>query len=311
MEGRPAEQGRCVIVEQRGNESIDILPSEYNARSKIHEYGGGACNASPDGSLIFADANTSGVFRLKSAYDAQPIINASEQFRYADFDVHPLKTNLILAVQEDHSGKTVENRVALINADNKSVTIICQGADFYCAPRFNHDGTKICWVQWNHPDMPWTGSELYVADWNGVGPLNVKHIAGKAVGEAVGQPRWHEDGTLFFTSDKTGFAQLYRLDSSSLEILPLVLPGWEEADIASKQVLSGLGKYVSDSWTRKSLTGPQQFVHYLDSYPTCSRIYEECYRWIVTGRSPNFESSRAPTWPGRHSYELHSQNLQH
>jgi hypothetical protein len=135
VEGRPAEKGRCCIVEQRGTESIDILPSEYNARSKVHEYGGGACIASPDGSLIFADASTSGVFRLKSVDDVQPIVNASAEFRYADFDVHPLQTNLILAVQEDHSGPTVENRVALINSDTKSVKVVCQGADFYSAKK--------------------------------------------------------------------------------------------------------------------------------------------------------------------------------
>jgi hypothetical protein len=66
--------------------------------------------------------------------------------------------------------------------------------------------------------------------------------AGKAAVEGVGQPKWHEDGTLFFTSDRTGFAQLYRLNYSSLEVLPLVLPGWEEADIACKRVFSALGK---------------------------------------------------------------------
>ncbi|KAJ5662368.1 uncharacterized protein N7477_009984 [Penicillium maclennaniae] len=241
VEGRPAEKGRCVIVEQRGTESTDILPSEYSAQSKVHEYGGGACTFSPDGSLIFTDANTSGVFRLKAADDVQRIITASEQLRYADFDVHPLRTNLILAVQEDHSGSSVVNTTALINSDDKSVTSVCQGADFYSAPRFNHDGTKICWIQWNHPDMPWTGSELYIADWNAVGLMNAKHIAGKAAVEGVGQPKWHEDGTLFFTSDRTGFAQLYRLNPSSLEVLPLVLPGWEEAEIACKRVFSALG----------------------------------------------------------------------
>ncbi|KAJ5191726.1 uncharacterized protein N7498_010711 [Penicillium cinerascens] len=237
----PAEKGRCAIVEQRGTESIDILPLEYTARSKVHEYGGGACTVSPDGSLIFTDANTNGVFYLKAANDVQPIITASEQFRYADFDVHPLQTNLILAVQEAHSGNSVTNTVALINSDDKSVTNICQGADFYSTPRFNHDGTKICWVQWSHPDMPWTGSELHIADWDAAGPTNAKHIAGKAAVEGVGQPKWHEDGSLFFTTDRTGFAQLYRLNPLSLEVQQLVLPGWEEADIACKRVFSALG----------------------------------------------------------------------
>lgn len=231
-------------MEQRGTESIDILPSECNARSKVYEYGGGACTASPDGSLVFTDFSTNGVFRLKSIDDVQPVINASEKLRYAAFDVHPHHMNLILAVQEDHSGETVENRIALINSDDKTVKIVCQGADFYCAPKFNHDATKVCWTQWNHPDMPWTGSDLYVADWVNGAVTNAKHIAGKAGQEGVGQPKWHEDGTLFFTSDRTGFAQLYRAKSPSLEVKPLVLPGWEEADISQKTVFLVLGKYV-------------------------------------------------------------------
>jgi Tol biopolymer transport system component len=212
----------------------------------VYETGGGACSASPDGSLLFSDFSTNGVFRLKSVDDVQPIVDASEKLRYADFDVHPLYTNLILAVQEEHSGNTVENRVALINANDKSVKIVCQGADFYSAPKFNHDGTKICWIQWNHPDMPWTGSDLYIADWKNEAVSNAKHIAGKAGLESVGQPKWHEDGTLFFSSDRTGFAQLYRLNSASLEVRQLLLPGWEEADLTQKQVFSVLGKYVSN-----------------------------------------------------------------
>lgn len=234
-------------MEQRGTQSIDILPSKYNARSKVHEYGGGACIASPDGSLLFSDFSTNGVFRLKPTDDVNPIVDASEKFRYADFDVHPHHTNLILAVQEEHSGDTVENRVALINADDKSVKIVCQGADFYCAPKFNPDGTKICWIQWNHPDMPWTGSNLNVADWKNGSVENIKHVAGKAGVEGVGQPKWHEDGALFFSSDRTGFTQLYRLDSASFEVRRLVLPGWEEADLTQKQVFSVLGKYASIS----------------------------------------------------------------
>jgi Tol biopolymer transport system component len=230
-------------VEQQGTESINILPSGYDARSKVYEYGGGACIASPDGSLIFTDANTSGVFRLRGA-EVQPIIDASPQFRYADFDVYPLNASLILAVQEDHSNDTpeaVENRIVLINSDDKSVEVVCQGADFYNAPRFSPDGTRISWMQWNHPDMPWTGSELYVGDWKDQTVQNAKSIAGKARVEGVGQPKWHEDGFLFFTSDRTGFSQLYRFQPSTKETVPLALKGWESADIAQNVPLFVLG----------------------------------------------------------------------
>lgn len=244
VEGRPAEKGRCCIVEQRGTESTDILPSKYNARTKVHEYGGGACLASPDGSLLFSDFNTNGVFRLKSVDDVQPVVTASEKLRYADFDVHPVYHNLVLAVQEDHTGTIVENRIVVINTDDKSVKVVCQGADFYCAPKFNQEGRRICWIQWNHPDMPFTGSELYVADWDNGAVANAKHIAGRAKVEGVGQPKWHEDGTLFFLSDRTGFTQIYRLTLDSLETRPLIIPGWEDADLGQKQPFAVLGKYV-------------------------------------------------------------------
>lgn len=242
VEGRPVEKGRCCIVEQRGTEWVDILPLNYNARSRVHEYGGGAVSTSPDGSMIFSDYSTNGVFRLKSADEVQPVVRASSKLRYADFDVHPLDTNMILAVQEDHSDDAVENRIVLINSNDQSAKVVCQGADFYCAPRFNHDGTKLCWIQWNHPDMPWNGSDLFVANWESGVAVNAQHIAGKSSVESVGQPKWHEDGTLFFSSDRTGFTQLYRLDATSLEVHPLVLPGWTDADLTPVQVL---GKYVS------------------------------------------------------------------
>ena len=111
--------------------------------------------------------------------------------------------------------------------------------------------------------MPWTGSELYVADFKDDAIANPKHVAGKARVEGVAQPKWHEDGTLFFTSDRTGFAQLYRLNFTSFEVLPLVLSGWEEAEIASKRVSSALGKYASSTSTREPANKYDLVTHIL------------------------------------------------
>lgn len=206
----------------------------------MHEYGGAAAAAGADGSLIFSDSKTNGVFRFKTGNEIEAVVDASKDLRYGDFDVHPVKTNLVLAIQEDHTSKNVENRLVLIDSTDKSVTIIIEGADFYIYPRFNHDGTKISWVQWNHPDMSWTGSELYVAEWNGENIGNVKLIAGKPRIESTSQPRWHEDGTLFFAADRTGFSQLYRLDVGSAEARQIVLDGFEDADIAMRKALMGV-----------------------------------------------------------------------
>jgi Tol biopolymer transport system component len=133
------------------------------------------------------------------------------------------------------------NRVVLINSDSKSFETVASGADFYGHPRFSHDGKWISWVQWVHPDMPWTGSELYVAEWKNGKIGKSSHVAGKARTEAVGQPTWHSYGGLMFSSDKTGFHQLYIYDPTSSETRQVPVKGYENADL-SISGYSGLGR---------------------------------------------------------------------
>jgi hypothetical protein len=144
---------------------------------------------------------------------------------------------LILAIQEDHSGDTVKCVVVVINAENKSVETIVQGAHFFANPRFNCDGTKICWMQWEHPDLPWLGSELYVADWIDGKPENAISVSGESGTQSISRPQWHEDGSLFFASDRTGFAQLYRFDHKSSHAPSIILEGFQDADIATKNAM--------------------------------------------------------------------------
>jgi hypothetical protein len=159
IEGRPAENGRCCIVEYLGSETRDILPEGYNARSRIHEYGGGAFAIGPNGTLIFTDWETNGIFALSpSSGDPKPLIHAKSHLCFADFSVHPIHEQWILAVQEDRSLSPIQNSIVAIEATTKETFIVTQGADFYSHPRFNHDGTEICWTQWSHPDMAWNGT---------------------------------------------------------------------------------------------------------------------------------------------------------
>jgi hypothetical protein len=185
-----------------------------------------------DGNLIFTDANTKGVFRLKSADDIQPIVDADEDVRYADFDVHPKDPRWVLAVQEVHKNDQVDNNIVVINTDSKAVKIICEGADFYSHPKFSYDGKWIAWIQWKHPDMPWTGSELYVAAWEHGNIGKAKYVAGKPGTESISQPKWHSYGGLIFASDKTGFKQLYLLDVESAQVRKIETKGFEDASFS-------------------------------------------------------------------------------
>jgi hypothetical protein len=233
-------------VQFKGNESTDILPPQYNASGKIHEYGGGAAAVSPDGNIIFTDSNTDGVFSLDPfSSEVTEIIKGDSKLRFGNFCSHPMDLDTILAVQEDHRGEEVINTVVVIDKKTKEARVVVHGADFYSHPKFSPDGKRISWVQWIHPDMPWTGSELYVADWKDGSVEDKKKIAGQARVESIVQPKWLFDGSLMFVSDRTGFWQLYRYEVESFKVEELVIEGFQNADLGAREIVLGLYVHVS------------------------------------------------------------------
>ncbi|KAL3426363.1 prolyl oligopeptidase [Phlyctema vagabunda] len=233
-EGRSAE-GRSTIVEYSTEGVREVLPTEYSAGSSIHEYGGGSLCVGSDGNVVFVNGRTQVVYSLiPSTKEVKPITEVNHSLRWADFDVHPRDTKWVLALRENHAVNPVENVLAVINADTKKNHVVAQGADFYKSARFSPDGKKVCWIQWNHPDMPWTGTELYVADWHDGRVSEPQYIAGKAIIEAIDEPVWGPDGTLFFISDRTKFLQLYRLDPGESEARKINLKGLESAEFSGR-----------------------------------------------------------------------------
>lgn len=144
----------------------DILPKQFNAMSTVHEYGGGSFAVSPNGNLIFTNHPTNEVFSLDpKCGKVTCTLPSTETLRFADFNVHPNMPRWVLAEQEDHTTNGVENFIVAIDASAGEVYVMAQGADFYQRPEFSTDGKQISWIQWNHPDMPWTGSELRITTW--------------------------------------------------------------------------------------------------------------------------------------------------
>lgn len=241
LEGRPAENGRSCIVEHSKTGSKDALPQDSNARSAVHEYGGGSFTVSQmDGTLVFTDWDTRGVFRCSPGSDGRKaIVDADPDIGYANFNVHPTNPDWILAVKEDHHSSVVQNSLVAINGATRKVQTIAEGADFYAHPQFSPDGLQVCWIQWNHPDMPWTGTVLYTASWHGHGaPLKaLTSIAGKAGVESVSQPRWGLDGSLLFACDQTGYWQLYQMKKVTHEVRAIKLKGLEDAEFAGPEWL--------------------------------------------------------------------------
>ena len=243
LESRPAEEGRCCIVEcsTDGQQHVDVLPKGYSARTGVHEYGGAAFAVGRSGEIVFADWATKGVYILKPGTgDCIAILDADPRVYYADFDIHPVDSGLILAVRENHQAKIVENSIVFIDASSRKVHTIAAGADFYSHPKFSPEGDKVCWLQWNHPDMPWTGSLLYVASWSEGAVGDAKVVAGEPGKESISQPRWLPDGSLLFASDRSGYYQLYHVGPGREDARHISLRGLSDVEFSGPEWMLGM-----------------------------------------------------------------------
>jgi dipeptidyl aminopeptidase/acylaminoacyl peptidase len=208
LAGRASEGGRITIMTCAG----ELTPAPFNVRTRVQEYGGGAYLAST-GRIWFVHIADGRI------YEGSAPLTAPGKMRFADF-VHDAQRNRLLSVREDHSGDGYPvNTLTAVSLQDGAETVIAGGADFYAAPRLSPDGTQLAWICWNHPRMPWQGSELWLADLGADGlPANARMIAG-GPDESVTQPEWSPDGVLHFVSDRTGWWNLYRLEAAGVRAL--------------------------------------------------------------------------------------------
>ena len=210
-ESRPDEGGRVAVLRRsRDGEVTEVLASPWNVRTSVHEYGGGAWWVR-DGVLWYADWATQQLHRI--APGGEPVALTPEPLvprglRYADGDVSP-DGSTILCVQECHAeGAEAVNTIVRLAAHEPSVPEpVVEGPDFVSSPRWRPDGAAWCWLEWEHPDMPWDATRLVVSD-----GVTRTVVAGgdRRAPEAICQAAWAPDGSLWFSSDRSGFWSLYR-----------------------------------------------------------------------------------------------------
>lgn len=237
IESRPAENGRNVIVKQAADGTIsDINPPPFNARTKVHEYGGGAYALAPD-QVIFTEFKDQNLLTVKAR--PQPLTNIAG-LRLADgvFDLHRRR---IVCVCEDHrkDPHEPENTLVGVDAATGTVATLVSGADFYSSPKLSPDGRHLAWLSWNHPDMPWDATELWVAGIDGNGDLTAPQKVAGGGAESIFQPEWSPRGVLYFVSDRSGWWNLWRWSGIAIET---VLPA--EAEFGRPQWTLGLSTYA-------------------------------------------------------------------
>ncbi|MGQ0732759.1 MAG: dipeptidyl-peptidase 5 [Acidobacteriota bacterium] len=233
VEGRASDAGRYVVVRRTPDGRIsDVTPTGFSVRTQVHEYGGAAYTVAR-GTIYFANFTDQGLYRVSGLGEPERL--TSDDRRYADCQVDAPRSRLI-CVREDHAAvgrpaaaagtpaargpradEPVNEIVAVSLAQGLTLDarvarekVLITGADFYASPALSPDGTRLAWLEWHHPNMPWDGTELWVAMVNVDGSLGVRTLVAGSATESIFQPSWSPDGLLYFVSDRTGWWNLYR-----------------------------------------------------------------------------------------------------
>jgi dipeptidyl aminopeptidase/acylaminoacyl peptidase len=221
IEARPDEGGRQVIVAATAGCRHE-LPAPWSARSRVHEYGGGAAIAIGDG-FVFTDFRSGGLCRFSPlAADAATVVQVlatHRDQRFADFAWDAVR-NRLLAVCERHAGGGVDNLLVAIDASGSLSTLV-DGHDFFAAPTLSADAARLAFLAWDHPHMPWDAATLYLAELTGddgrIRPGSVRRIAG-GDGSSCLQPSWHDD-VLLFVAERAGYWNLHAATASGARCL--------------------------------------------------------------------------------------------
>jgi dipeptidyl aminopeptidase/acylaminoacyl peptidase len=240
LELRPSEGGRsCLVRRKPDGATRDMTPQPFNARTRVHEYGGGDFVVH-QGTIYFSNFSDQRLYRQTPDADTEPqplTPESNAELRYADMILDANRRRLI-AVREDHTAGAHEpaNTIVAVRLDSNTTDttnaeppdpdttnagkpgggggqVLVSGYDFYSSPRLSPDGKHLAWLCWNHPNMPWDGTELWQGDIAEDGTISGARLIAGGRDESIFQPEWSPDGRLHFVSDKSGWWNLYRVGS--------------------------------------------------------------------------------------------------
>jgi len=266
VESRPKEGGRYVIVRRTPDgDCSSLTPQPFNVRTRVHEYGGGAYLVH-NGVMYFSNFSDQRLYQQTLGGPPRPLTSKEPMF-YADA-ILDQQRNRLLCIREDHTNSDQQPVNTVVSLPLGGATedqvgqILVKGHDFYSNPRVSPDGQFLTWMAWNHPNMPWDGTELWMAPVQPDGTLGqALHIAG-GPRDSIFQPDWSPDGNLYFISDRTGWWNLYRWIGGQIDALYPI-----DAEFGGAQWVFGLSTYCFDGANRIVCTYTQQgrgHIGYLD-----------------------------------------------
>lgn len=201
----PEQAGRTSVRTLRDGEIVDVLPAPWNARSRVHEYGGGSWVATDDGALVFVEKADQRVWMLQPGAVPEALTPSGTGMRFGGLSV---QRGRILAVRETHGESAVPAR-AIVAIDRGGVHEVVAGSDFVAHPALSPDGRHLAWIAWNHPDMAWDAAELRIGELEDGVVTSWTTVAGGTTSPL--QPTWISDDELIYADDPTGRWNLWRL----------------------------------------------------------------------------------------------------
>jgi len=214
-EARADQGGRQAVRRSVGGQVEDVLPAPWNARSRVHEYGGASWLGLADGGLVFAELTDQRLYLLPAGASAPSPLTPELAARYAD----PQQVGAeIWCVRERHDPDgTITRDICAVPLDGSAagepdrIRSVVAGSTFLANPRLSPDGRRLAWVAWDHPQMPWDGTELRVATLEADGTCGGWQTLLGSPTESVLQPEWIDSESLFAISDRSGWWNLYRV----------------------------------------------------------------------------------------------------
>ena len=234
----PDEGGRTTVIHSSGGEQTALLSAPWNARTRVHEYGGRsylpvprAALAGQDGEeaasapagyeLLFANYADQRLYLTSpdgqepAPLTPDPAGPGSAALRYADLVLSPSRTE-VWCVQERHDDGKVRRAIVAVPLDGSAadnadaIRILVDGFDFFAFPTPSPDGRWLAFICWNHPHMPWDGSELMVSPvQDGVAGKGRPLMGGQR--ESVLAPLWRDNSSLYVATDWPGWWNVYQV----------------------------------------------------------------------------------------------------
>lgn len=203
IEQRPSDGARNVVVRRTPDgKTQDVTGAPYNVRTRVHEYGGGALVVA-NGVMYFSNYDDQRLYRQEVGGEARPLTPEADM-RYADGDIDR-RRGAMICVREDHTSPWQEPVNTLVSIDLQrggGSRVLASGNNFFSNPRISPDGEHLAWLAWNHPNMPWDGTQLWAAELLANGSIGDRHLVAGGRDESIFQPEWSPGGVLYFVSDR-------------------------------------------------------------------------------------------------------------